>query len=258
MSVLRPSNRTPTFPFRLKLLLFLVLLLGVFIHRYTRQAPSDQPEITPKMERDDVSDTFSTTVSGDTIFTPPTSVLSSGCDHSCPSTVDCDTIPTPSTSVLSSGCDHSCPPTIVGDEVWDGCCFPAVPWPGNTYLIIEQASGRPIVRNRDGGIALGNPSEASTSPAHSRWLCVEANNHFGFQNPQSGRYFGHDGGDIPRATAWGLNEWEYIMWRPHPKGGFQLLSLFWMHSLKLYIVSEDGNALVRRMHGTTLFEFKKL
>ncbi|KAK7955746.1 uncharacterized protein PG986_004968 [Apiospora aurea] len=176
MSVLRPSNRTPTFPFRLKLLLFLVLLLGVFIHRYTRQAPSDQSE----------------------------------------------------------------------------------PWPGNTYLIIEQASGRPIVRNKDGGIALGNPSETSTNPAHSRWQCVEANNHFGFQNPQSGRYLGHDGGDRTQATAWELNEWEYIMWRPHPKGGFQLLSPFWMHSLKLYIVSEDGNGLVRRMHGTTLFEFKKL
>ncbi|KAK8052341.1 hypothetical protein PG993_003726 [Apiospora rasikravindrae] len=153
------------------------------------------------MERDDVSVTASSTVDGDTIYTPPTSVFSGG---------------------------------------------------------FEKASGRPIVRNPDGGISLGDPSEASTAPAHSHWLCVETNNHFGFQNPQSGQYLGHDGGDRTRATAWEMKEWEYIMWRPHPKGGFQLLSLFWSHTLKLYTVSEDGNGLVRRMHGTTLFDFKKL
>ncbi|KAK7926629.1 hypothetical protein PG985_003627 [Apiospora marii] len=134
-------------------------------------------------ERDDVSDTLSTTVDGDTIYTP-------------------------ATSVFHGGRDHSCPPTIVGDEVRDGHCFPAVPWPGNTYVIIEKNSGRPIVRNWDSGVSLGKPKKASTIPAKSKWLCVETNNHIGFQNPKSGCYVGHNGNDCLIASAQELNEWE--------------------------------------------------
>ncbi|KAK7996495.1 hypothetical protein PG989_004535 [Apiospora arundinis] len=134
------------------------------------------------MERDDVSETFSSTADGDSIFTPPTSKLG----------------------------DHSCPPTIVGDNIWDGYCSSAVPWPGNTYMIIEKDSGRPLNRNDDGGVSLGKADDTPTAAAHSQWLCVEKNNHIGFQNPQSGCYLGHNGRNCATASAWMMKEWERI------------------------------------------------
>ncbi|KAK8105009.1 hypothetical protein PG999_008368 [Apiospora kogelbergensis] len=189
--------------------------------------------MVPETERDDISDTFSSTVDGDSILTP-------------------------TTSDFGSGCDASQLPTIIGDDAWGGYCSSAIPWPGNTYIIINKDTRRPLYRHHDGGVYFGKPEETSTAAARFQWLCVENNNHIGFQNPQSGCYLGHSGKDYAVASACLMKEWEYIIARPHPKGGYQLLSQHWWHTLKLFTVDDEGNGLVRRMHGTTLFEFKKL
>ncbi|KAK7972417.1 hypothetical protein PG988_006551 [Apiospora saccharicola] len=165
---------------------------------------------------------------------------------------------TPATSTIESNLADLYPPTIVGGDAWDGHCFPAVPWPGNVYLIIEKASGRPIVRDSNGRVALGDTEETSTMSAKSQWLCVEGNNHIGFQNPETGCYISHDDDDHMHAAAPHFQDWEYVIARPHPKGGYQLLSQYDLEKLKLYVVGKDGMSLVRRMHGITLFEFKKL
>ncbi|KAK8128943.1 hypothetical protein PG984_010051 [Apiospora sp. TS-2023a] len=165
---------------------------------------------------------------------------------------------TPGTSTNDDGHDYSRISTIHGDDAWDGLCYPAVPWPGNTYLIVEKSSGIAIMRRGDGQITLGSSKDTRMAGANTQWLCVESNNHFGFQNPASGFYLGHDGKDRMHATATALKGWEFIAARPHPKGGYQLLSPYWANNMKLFVIGDDGKSVVRRMHGTTLFEFKKL
>ncbi|KAK8009968.1 hypothetical protein PG990_008933 [Apiospora arundinis] len=165
---------------------------------------------------------------------------------------------TPTTSTADSDGADTYPPTTVGGETWDGHCFAAVPWPGDVFLITEKESGRPITRESGGQVALGNMKGTLTVPAESQWLCVGDNNHIGFQNPKTGCYLGHNDKDRMNALAPQFKDWEYMIARPHPKGGYQLLSQHNLEKLKLYVVDEDGRSLVRRMHGTTLFEFRKL
>ncbi|KAK8019155.1 hypothetical protein PG990_004293 [Apiospora arundinis] len=168
-------------------------------------------------------------------------------------------IPTPAASLIEGDGDRVKSSTIFGDEIWDGNRFPAVPWPDNTYIISEKASGRPIVCDENGRVFLGDP--ATSMPAanlNSRWICVGSNNHMGFQNPRTGCYLGHDNKDGMQARIKVMNDWEHIIARPHPEGGYQLLSKVWWHTLKLIMVGEDGKSLVRRIHGTSLFEFQKV
>ncbi|KAI8235598.1 hypothetical protein K4K53_004694 [Colletotrichum sp. SAR 10_77] len=106
-------------------------------------------------------------------------------------------------------------------------------------------------------VVIKDAEDAHNDPA-THWLCVEKNGYFGFQNPQSGRYIGHDGGDYVYAKAMGLDGWEYLTPREHPEGGYQLLSPFYWHTLKMLCVDEDQKTVVRRNHGTTLWEFVRI
>ncbi|KAK7928809.1 hypothetical protein PG985_005807 [Apiospora marii] len=159
------------------------------------------------------------------------------------SIADNDSILTPATSSTASV-----------KEIWDGHCFPSTPWPGNTYQIVEKVGGRPIICH-DGNVLL---SDLSKVPKKSWWLCVESNNHMGFQNLHSGCHLGHDGNEKMQARTEKMKDWEHIIARPHPQGGYQLLSKYWWHSLKVIVVGGDGKSLIRQMHGNTFFEFKKL
>ncbi|KAK8013605.1 hypothetical protein PG991_009198 [Apiospora marii] len=177
------------------------------------------------------------------------------------STISVDTIFTPPPSIARDDRDPFDSPTTGGGEFWDGHVFPAVPSPQNTYMIIEKASGCPVIRTADGRISLGGHTTTTTTTNmamdSAQWLCVESNNNFGFQNPQTGCYLGHDGEDIVQAKAEDINEREHIFARPHPKGGYHLLTKCWLHTMKLITIDKDGKSLVRRMHGTTIFYFKK-
>ena len=184
-----------------------------------------------------------------------------------PSTVDGQEIPTPPISLAERDPSLLRSSSIFRDEIWDSHCGHTVLWPGTTYMITEKASSLPVVCNGDGQVLLHDPATATdaasfttddTTRVNSQWLCVESNNHFAFQNPQTGLYLGHDGNDRMQARIGKVNDWEHIIARPHPDGGYQLLSKYWWHTLKLIVVGEDGKSLVRRMHGTTLFEFQKV
>lgn len=131
----------------------------------------------------------------------------------------------------------------------------AVPWPGDTFMIVEKSSGKAI-STKNGALSL----ESSTQLADNtnRWLCVERNGYFGFQNTRSGKYLGHDGHYGMRVEAPALEYWELIVPRKHPQGGYQLLVPHWWHSLRAITLNEEENGLVTREHGTTTWQFFKV
>ncbi|KAK7536836.1 uncharacterized protein J3D65DRAFT_667562 [Phyllosticta citribraziliensis] len=146
------------------------------------------------------------------------------------------------------------PSMAADDDFWRS--RGTVPWPSNTYQIIEKATGRAIALV-NGNVALKHVSSPHDPATH--WLCVEKNGYFGFHNPISGRYLGHDGkrGISPGAAA--LNNWELITPREHPEGGYQIMFPFgfFSHALMVLCVAEDGK-LAMRNHGTTIWEFVKV
>lgn len=146
------------------------------------------------------------------------------------------------------------PPTTETESVWDGKYY-AIPWPGNTYIVIEKGSDRAITLSED-GLCLQELSQSQN--ANNRWLCVEKNGYFGLYNAKTGVYLGHDSASTMQACAHSLDEWELITPRLHPEGGYQLLMPFWAHTLMMITVEDDGKRLARRQHGLTTWEFIKV
>ncbi|KAH8749356.1 hypothetical protein F5883DRAFT_581325 [Diaporthe sp. PMI_573] len=147
------------------------------------------------------------------------------------------------------------PPTTIEapDSLWSS--HGAIPWQDNTFQIIEKQSGKAITVDGD------RPklqSLGDTSHPDTHWLCVRQNGYFGFQNPQTGRYLGHNGKTGICTWEFHLKDWE--LWTPtqHPEGGYELLSPYYSHALMILCVDEDGSTLVRRWHGTTLWEFVRV
>ncbi|KAF6839488.1 hypothetical protein CPLU01_01908 [Colletotrichum plurivorum] len=90
---------------------------------------------------------------------------------------------------------------------------------------------------------------------NNHWYCVERDGYFGFQNPASGTYLGHDGNHVIHAKQYHLEAWERFTPRRHPDGGYQLLSPWFHQVLQVLCVAGDGQNLVRRNHGITRWEF---
>lgn len=128
-----------------------------------------------------------------------------------------------------------------------------VPWPESTFQIIEKGSRRAITLAGDQLKLLSAVNEPSHWDTH--WLCVKQNGYFGFQNPMTGKYLGHDGKGRVYAVEGRLRNWELFSPRMHPDGGYELLSPYYSGELMVLCVGEDGRKLVRRRHGTTLWEF---
>ncbi|KAK7536838.1 uncharacterized protein J3D65DRAFT_695653 [Phyllosticta citribraziliensis] len=99
------------------------------------------------------------------------------------------------------------------------------------------------------------PATTPSDDASTHWLVVEKNGYFGLHNPQAGTYLGHDGHQGIKAAARALDAWEMLTPRLHPDGGYQILFPFYWHTLMVLCVGEDGAGVVRRDHGTTLWEF---
>ncbi|KAL2273543.1 hypothetical protein FJTKL_04445 [Diaporthe vaccinii] len=122
--------------------------------------------------------------------------------------------------------EYTPPTTEDPDSFWSG--RGAVPSPENTFQIIEKQSGKAIALQGD------QPKLQSlrdTSHPDSHWLCVKQNGYFGFQNPQTGRYLGHDGKTGIRTWVFHLKDWELWTPRQHPEGGYELLSPYYSHTL---------------------------
>ncbi|KAK1995236.1 hypothetical protein LX36DRAFT_545152, partial [Colletotrichum falcatum] len=128
-----------------------------------------------------------------------------------------------------------------------------IPWPGYTFRIVEKGTGKAITM-ADGSKNAALERLDSYNEPRTLWHCVEKNGYFGFMNPRSGRYLGHDGKDGMTTTS-KLKEWE--MWTPrqHPDGGYQLLSPLSSDAVMLLSVAENESSLTRRDHSTTVWEF---
>lgn len=141
--------------------------------------------------------------------------------------------------------------TVVDDAPSD--LRSAVPWPGSTYMILEKGSGRAITRTND-ELSLKKIGEGG----NNRWLCVENRNYFSFHDPKSGTYMGHDRKSAICSKVMCARGWECFVPRQHPDGGYQLLVPFWSDALMIVVVADDGVSLVRREHGTTLWNFVRV
>jgi hypothetical protein len=78
------------------------------------------------------------------------------------------------------------------------------------------------------------------------------------QDPKSGKYIGHDGKCGLRAAATEFHAWECITTRDRPGGVYQLLVPHWLETLRTIVVAEDGQSLVARQHGVTLWRFLRV
>ena len=132
------------------------------------------------------------------------------------------------------------------------------PWPGNRYMIIEKKTGRAITL-QNGELflpALDREGQEAAQTAHNTWLCCEQNNYWGFQNTATGRYMDHNGGGGMHAVATIIQNWEMMVARPLPGGGYQLLMPHYWHTLRVVAIGDDGRHLTRRMHGGAVWEFR--
>ncbi|KAJ0162936.1 hypothetical protein CTA2_3800 [Colletotrichum tanaceti] len=121
-------------------------------------------------------------------------------------------------------------------------------------MIIERTTRRVITLVDDELILEGR--KRGYDPK-TLWYCVERDGYFGFQNPETGEYLGHDGEGGIR-TMDHLLEWEFFTPRRHPAGGYQLLSPSETQPSALRVVCVNGTRLIRRHHGTTLWDFLRV
>ncbi|PTB78015.1 hypothetical protein M440DRAFT_1302164, partial [Trichoderma longibrachiatum ATCC 18648] len=138
-----------------------------------------------------------------------------------------------------------------------------VPWPGNTYNIIEESTGRILTVSVD-NLSSKDYTRTSTlclraidyrpSPTES-WLCVEAEGYFGFFHPFSNMYLSvHESG---KDLSPSFGPEQYYIPRRHPNGGYQLLSPAGPNTLKqlAFFSGSYENPFVRRQHAGTTWRF---
>ncbi|KAG8162623.1 hypothetical protein KVR01_007101 [Diaporthe batatas] len=133
----------------------------------------------------------------------------------------------------------------------------AVPCPEKTFQIIEKRSGKAITLAGD-ELKLEKVGPTRVFDRKTHWFCVKKDGYFGFQNPKTGNYLGHDGGFGIRASANYLNQSGLWTPREHPEGGYEMLSPHGASVLMVLCDGGDGSTLVTRWHGTTLWEFVRV
>ncbi|RYP53432.1 hypothetical protein DL768_001577 [Monosporascus sp. mg162] len=129
-----------------------------------------------------------------------------------------------------------------------------VPWPGNTFVIRERATGRAITLV-DGKLCLKNWYCAGDRGAH--WVCEGKEGWLGFRNPVSGTYIGHSDRGNFCANATKHEPWEYFCAIRHPEGGYLLLK---RHGAALWKmdVTADGCRFYETEDEGTVWEFVKI
>ncbi|RYP72108.1 hypothetical protein DL771_004439 [Monosporascus sp. 5C6A] len=129
-----------------------------------------------------------------------------------------------------------------------------VPWPGNTFVIRERATGRAITLV-DGKLRLKDWDYAGDRGTH--WVCERKDGWLGFRNPVSGTYIGHDDRGNFCANAKHHKQWEYFCAMRHPKGGYLLLTRSG-DALWKVDVAKDGSKFYETAGEGTVWEFLKL
>jgi hypothetical protein len=130
--------------------------------------------------------------------------------------------------------------TTAATSFWDHTAVrDAVPWPGETFIMVERATGR-VLSHTKGELRL----EDNTSRRGCwHWLCVETDGWFGFCNTASGRHLGVDGNTLLAEAKHHLG-CEFFCTKRHPNGGYLLLAT--KNDWKLLKVghNKEGNGLV--------------
>ncbi|KAH6845622.1 hypothetical protein B0I37DRAFT_380709 [Chaetomium sp. MPI-CAGE-AT-0009] len=131
----------------------------------------------------------------------------------------------------------------------------AVPWAGETFIIVDKASGR-VISHMDGELRLqDNPGGRGCW----HWLCVEKDGWFGFRNTASGTYLGVNVWGNLQAEVKHHRGWEYFITRRHPDGGYLLLGTqagLWR--LAKVGLNRDGDGLVLHEGNGLVWEFVKV
>ena len=135
--------------------------------------------------------------------------------------------------------------------------LPAIPAPGNTYMIVNKAA-RKAVTCSDGHSLVLQEIGAKSDGFAQQWLCVEHNGFFGFCNPRRGRYIGLNSEKRISAKALMIESSECFTPRMQPEGGYQPPPPSKGVKLMVLVVAENGQGLERRHHGKTLWEFVKV
>ncbi|KAL7811016.1 hypothetical protein V8C44DRAFT_331597 [Trichoderma aethiopicum] len=141
----------------------------------------------------------------------------------------------------------------------------AVPWPGNTYNIIEESTGQILTVSVDSllkdyikaATLSFRPTDYGPSPTDS-WLCVEAEGYFGFFHPHSNMYLSvHEPG---KDLSPSFGPEQYYIPRRHPSGGYQLLSPAGSHTLQqlAFFSRPHESQFVRRQHAGTTWRFSRV
>jgi hypothetical protein len=124
-----------------------------------------------------------------------------------------------SSTTFTQSTPETSEPTICG-EIWDGRRY-AVPWPGNKYNIFLNGTNRAICLNEIGDLYVHDVNQDIFQ--QYTWLCVEKNGYFGFVNPQTGRFMGHNTANKLHSATFKHEAWELMTVRKHPEGGYELL-----------------------------------
>ncbi|KAK3352972.1 hypothetical protein B0T25DRAFT_197666 [Lasiosphaeria hispida] len=180
---------------------------------------------------------------------------------------DAESEPRPSSSSSSSEYPASHPAAASAPLFWG---YPpsiltrdAAPWPGATFLILHQPSGRALalVRGQPRLVAaseVADPSATLPGDCSWHWGCVESSGGWlGFRNLATGVYIGHNIKMEMVATAGSHAGWEGFCARRHPDGGYLLLHPHWWSLLQI-VIGEDGCSIVAAERGGTLWEFVKV
>jgi hypothetical protein len=94
----------------------------------------------------------------------------------------------------------------------------SVPWASSDFIIRDAASEKVLIFQK-GDIRLGDVGGNYTY----RWRCVEKDGWFGFRDPASHMFLGHDHQGIIRCQAGHHRAWEEFCMRSVPSGGYNLL-----------------------------------
>ncbi|RYO82781.1 hypothetical protein DL766_009636 [Monosporascus sp. MC13-8B] len=131
-----------------------------------------------------------------------------------------------------------------------------VPWPGNTFVIRERATGRAIALV-DGKLRLKDWDWDYAGDRGTHWVCELKDGWLGFRNPVSGTYIGHDDRGNFRATVSHHQAWEYFCATRHPEGGYLLLKRHG-DTLRKMAVDMGGDKFYETTDQGTIWEFLKL
>ena len=143
-----------------------------------------------------------------------------------------------------------------------------IPSPGTVYRIIETTSGRVLTRKDNSTevrLEIRVVKKKLTS-VRDRWLCVENDGFYGFQELASGKYLGYDTpgffsltNDLAMVAKQDQHKrGELMTLRPHSGGGYQMMiPTPEGRKMKVVVLVENGNTLAARDHGITVWRFVK-